>query len=383
MPRRVAVLAAVGAAILAAAAGASAGPAPDVQAEAVVVGNGATGQILHRDDAAERRAIASITKIMTALVVLERARPNDVVTVGGPAPGIGESTIGLRAGEQLTVRELLTAMLVQSANDAAYALAWHVGEGSIARFVALMNRKARELDLRDTHFKRPDGLDAPGNYSSARDVFRLARLAMNRPLFRELVRIKKTTVAGRPITNRNDLLFSYPGTIGVKTGHTSDAGWSEVAAARRDGVSIYAILLGGPSRAQRNADLARLLDWGCDQYRRVAVIRGGERYASALVPFSDRRLPLVAESSALEIVQVERPLVERVVAPAMVALPVSRGDRLGEVRVFDGDKLIATRPLVAAESIGEPSFGQRLRWYADRALDHAGNVFGTLIGVIS
>jgi D-alanyl-D-alanine carboxypeptidase (penicillin-binding protein 5/6) len=354
-----------------------------VQAEAVVVGNGVSGKILHGDDAAERRAVASITKVMTALVVLDRARPDDVVTVGGPAPRIGESSIGLRAGEKLTVRELLTALLVQSANDAAYALAWHVADGSIGRFVALMNRKAKRLGLRDTHFSRPDGLDAPGNYSSARDVFRLGRLAMHRPLFRELVQIRKTTVAGRPLTTTNDLLFVYRGTIGVKTGHTSDAGWSEVAAARRNGLTIYAVILGGVSRAQRNADLERLLDWGFDQYRRVAVIRGGEEYAAALVPFGDRRLPLVAESSALETVQVEQPLVEQVVAPAMVTLPVERGEHLGEVRVLAGDKLIATRPLVAAQSIGEPSFGERFRWYAGRALDHAGNIFGTLVGVIS
>jgi D-alanyl-D-alanine carboxypeptidase (penicillin-binding protein 5/6) len=274
-------------------------------------------------------------------------------------------------------------MLVQSANDAAYALAWHVGDGSIGRFVAFMNRKAKELRLTQTHFSRPDGLDAPGNYSSARDVFRLARLAMDEPLFRKVVRIKRANVAGRAIRSRNDLLFSYEGTIGVKTGHTSDAGWSEVAAARRDGVTIYAVLLGGLSRAGRNADLEQLLDWGFDQYRRVVLVRGGERYASALVPFADRTLDLVAESPALGIVQVEQPLVERVVAPAMVTLPVERGTRLGEVKVFAGKKLIATRPLVAAESIDEPSLGRRLRWYAGRALDHASNFFGTLIGVIS
>jgi D-alanyl-D-alanine carboxypeptidase (penicillin-binding protein 5/6) len=320
---------------------------------------------------------------MTALVALEHARPDDVVTVAGPAPTIGESRIGLRSGQKLTVRELLTAMLVHSANDAAYALAWHVGGSSIARFVSLMNAKAEALDLRDTHFVRPDGIDAPGGYSSARDVFTLARLAMRRPLIRELVRIKRTTVAGKAITNRNDLLFTYPGTIGVKTGHTSDAGWSEVAAARRDGVTIYAVLLGGPSRSRRNADLERLLDWGFDQYRRVAVVREGRRYASALVPFSDRRLALVSEGPALAIVQVGRPLVERVVATAMVDLPVERGDRLGEVRVFAGDRLIARRPLVAAESIGEPTLGQRLRWYAGRALDHAANLFGSLFGLLT
>ena len=381
--RRSVLLAAVGAAVLAAAAGALAGPPPDVEARSVLVGNGATGLVLHAERQAEQTAIASITKIMTALVVLERAGPDEVVRVEGPAPTVGESSIGLRAGERLPVRDLLTAMLVYSANDAAYALAYHVGKGSVGRFVSLMNAKAEELGLEDTHFSRPDGLDAPGNYSSARDVFRLARVAMRKPLFRELVRIRRTAVAGRVVQNRNDLLFSYPGTIGVKTGHTSDAGWSEVVAARRDGVTIYAVLLGGPSRAQRNADLARLLDWGFDQYRRVSLVKPGRTYAEALVPFSDRRLALVAQAPVIAVAQLGRPLVERVVATAMVDLPVAKGEELGEIRILDGAKVIATRPLVAAESIGEPSVGQRLRWYAGRALDHAGDAFGSLFGLIS
>jgi D-alanyl-D-alanine carboxypeptidase (penicillin-binding protein 5/6) len=380
--RRLLAHAAIGAALLAAAAGAFAGPPPDVEAGSALVGNGANGRILYGERQAQRSAIASITKIMTALVVLERTQPDDVVTVGGPAPTIGESTIGLRAGERLTVRELLTAMLVYSANDAAYALAYHVGEGSIATFVGAMNAKARELDLADTSFSRPDGLDAPGNYSSARDVFKLARVAMRKPLFRRLVRIRRTTVAGQAIRNRNDLLFSYAGTIGVKTGHTSDAGWSEIAAARRDGVTIYAVVLGGPSRGRRNADLVELLDWGFDQYRRVAVIRTGHTYAEALVPFSDRTLSLVAQEPAVAIAQLGQPVVERVVAPAMVALPVEEGQTLGEVRVYEGEKLVVRRPLVSAESVGEPSLGQRLRWYAGRALDHAGDALGSLFGFI-
>ena len=382
MPRRLVVVAVVGAAILAAHAGALAGPAPQVEARSVLVGNGAAGTILYADRQARTSAIASITKIMTALVVLERTHPDDVVTVGGPAPTIGESSLGLRAGEKLTVRELMTAMLVYSANDAAYALAYHVGDGSVKRFVSLMNAEATELGLTDTHFVRPDGLDAASHYSSARDVFRLARIAMHKPLFRELVRIRRATVDGHRIQNRNDLLFSYTGTIGVKTGHTSEAGWSEVAAARRSGVTIYAVLLGGSSRDQRNADLARLLDWGFDQYRRVAIVRPGRTYAEALVPFSDRRLALVAEEQVVAVAQVGHPLVERVVAPAMVDPPVEKGDELGEIRIFDGKKLIATRPLVAAESVGAPSLGRRLRWYAGRALGHAGNAFGSLFGLI-
>jgi serine-type D-Ala-D-Ala carboxypeptidase (penicillin-binding protein 5/6) len=381
--RRLAVLAAVGATALVAAA-AAASPAPSVDGRAVLVGNGVSGELLHGVRQAQKVPMASITKIMTALVVLENARPNEIVSVGGPAPTIGGSSVGLRAGERLSVRDLLTALLVQSANDSAYALAYYVGEGSVTRFVRMMNRKAAELKLRDTHFVRPDGLDAAGHYSSARDLFKLARVAMHKPLFRRLVRIQTTTIpGGRSLRNWNDLLFTYPGMIGVKTGHTSAAGWSEVAAARRDGVTIYAVLLGSSSREGRNADLARLLDWGFDQYRSVTAIRGGAVYAEALVPFTDGRLRLVAAEPAYALVRVDRDLVERVVAPAMVDLPVEQGQKLGEVQVLDQGKVIATQPLLAAESIEEPGFGRRLGWYAGRAVDHAGDLFSGFVGLFT
>jgi len=381
--RRLAVLTAVGATALVAAA-AAASPAPSVDGRAVLVGNGVSGEQLHGVRQAQKVPMASITKIMTALVVLENARPNEIVSVGGPAPTIGGSTVGLRAGERLSVRDLLTALLVQSANDAAYALAYYVGEGSVTRFVRMMNRKAAGLNLRDTHFVRPDGLDAAGHYSSARDLFKLARVAMHKPLFRRLVRIQTTTIpGGRSLRNWNDLLFTYPGMIGVKTGHTSAAGWSEVAAARREGVTIYAVLLGSSSREGRNADLARLLDWGFDQYRSVTAIRGGAVYAEALVPFTDGRLRLVAAEPAYALVRVDRDLVERVVAPAMVDLPVEQGQKLGEVQVLDQGKVIATQPLLAAESIEEPGFGRRLGWYAGRAVDHAGDLFSGFVGLFT
>ncbi len=383
MHRRLTALAAVVVSIFAGAAVALAGPPPETDAGAVLVGNGATGHILHGERQAQERAIASITKVMTALVVLDRADPDEVVTVPQVATTIGESSLGLRAGETLTVRELLTALLVYSANDAAYALAAHVGDGDVSRFVDLMNRKANALGLDDTHFTRPDGLDAPDHYSSARDVFRLARIAMRKPLVAKLVAVRSATVGGRPITNRNDLLFSYPGMIGVKTGHTSGAGWSEVAAARRDGLTIYAVLLGGPSRGARNADLAELLDWGFDQYREVPLVRSGRVYAEAQVPYGDETLPLVATEDVLADTQVGHPLVERVVAEAMVELPVRKGQKLGEVSIYDGDKLLVTRPLVAAEAIEEPGLGSKLRWYAGRALDDVGDMLSSVFGAIA
>ena len=239
-----------------------AGP-PPVRAAAYIVENGATGEVLASQDAGQRRAIASITKMMTVLVTLEHAKLDALVTVPEEVTTIGESTIFLRAGEHISVRDLIEAALIPSANDAADTLAYYVGHGSQARFVAMMNAKARELRLRDTHFVRPDGLDAPGHVSSARDVTKLARILMRRPVVRRIVRDTTANIeGGRTIYTRNTLLYSYPGLFGVKTGHTDLAGWSEVAAARRDGVTVYATILGSPTEEQRNADLASLLTWG-------------------------------------------------------------------------------------------------------------------------
>ena len=352
------------------AAPALAGPGPAVDARAYLVQNGVTGEVLLGANERDRVPIASITKLMTVLVTLERARLDELVTVGLDAASVGESSIHLRPGEQLTVRDLVKAALIQSANDAAYALASHVGRGSVERFVSLMNERAAKAGLRDTHFARPDGLDSEGHYSSARDVTRLARIAMKLPEVREVVRERTEQIAGnRTLRTWNDLLATFPGLIGVKTGHTSQAGWSEVAAASTAGVTVYATLLGGPSRGARNADLAELLTWGLARYRHVAVVPTSRIYGWAKAPYGRRALSLVAPGRIVRIVRVDRPLVERVVLPTAVSLPVTRGQRLGEVRVYVGKRLVASSPLVATRTIARPGALGRSGWYARRTAD--------------
>jgi serine-type D-Ala-D-Ala carboxypeptidase (penicillin-binding protein 5/6) len=383
VPRSLALLLLLAALALGWAAIAAAAAPPPTSARAVLVANGKTGEILYERNADRRLPMASITKLMSALVTLEHAEPQDVVTVRGPAPSVGESSIDLAPGERLPVRDLLAAALIQSANDSAYALAAHVGEGSVARFVALMNEEADELGLDDTRYVRPDGLDTPGHYSSAEESFQLARRAMQEPLVRKLVRKRSHTIAGgRSLRTWNDLLATFPGLVGVKTGHTDLAGWSEVAAARRDGITVYAVILGSPSRARRNADLAELLEWGFDQYGRVTLVSEGERYTTAAIPFSDERVGLVALEGAERVIRLDSGVrfVQRVVAPAMLELPVEQGERLGEVVVLDGEHVVARRPLVAARAVPEPSFGARFDWYADQALDEAEGMLGTVFG---
>jgi D-alanyl-D-alanine carboxypeptidase (penicillin-binding protein 5/6) len=358
------LLALIGA--LALVAPAAAAP-PAVNARAFIVENGATGEPIAAHAARRRLPMASITKLMTVLLTLERSRLRDRVTIARGSTGASGSSIYLRAGERLTVRDLLQAALIQSANDAALALADHVGHGDRARFVRMMNRRARELGLRDTHFVRPDGLDEPGHVSSARDLTQLGRIVMNRPFVRRTVRLRSATIAGaRRLSTWNDLLGTFPGLVGVKTGHTSRAGWCQVAAARGQGVTVFATILGSPSRSQRNTDLAALLRWGLSRYRAATVISPRRVYASVDAPFDRGPVRLMAARRVRRAVRLGRPLVERVVAPAVVALPVRRGERLGEVRVYEGRRLIARSPLVAARAISAPGLPARAGWYAER-----------------
>jgi serine-type D-Ala-D-Ala carboxypeptidase (penicillin-binding protein 5/6) len=347
---------------------------PSVDARAYLVADGRNGELLLAQSPRRQVPIASLTKLMTVLLTLEHTRLTDLVTVSPRASAVGESSARLRAGDRLTVRDLLEAALIQSANDAAWALAEHVGHGSEGRFVLMMNRRARRLGLTDTHFVRPDGLDAAGHVSSARDITTLARIVMQNRAVRQIVGMRDATIAGgRRLHTWNDLLGSFPGVIGVKTGHTRAAGWSEVAAARGPGVTIYATIIGSPGRSTRNGDLIELLTWGRSRFRVVPIVSADRVYARAETAYGRGQLSLVAPQSLRRAVLVHRPLVERIVAPVGVHLPVRKGQQLGEVRVYERGRLIARSPLVASRSIAKPGALDRAGWYAGRT---ARNMWG-------
>jgi D-alanyl-D-alanine carboxypeptidase (penicillin-binding protein 5/6) len=198
---------------------------------------------------------------------------------------------------------------------------------------------------------------------------------MQRPPIREIVRRRTAEAGGRTLHTWNDLLGRFPGLIGVKTGHTRAAGWSQVAAARGQGLTIYAAILGSPTRAQRNSDLAELLAWGLAQYRVVDAVSTERTYARAALPYGKQPVRLVAERRLLRVVRVGEPLVERVVAPASLELPVRKGQRVGEVRIYAGEQLLGTRPLVAAASVEKPGLASRAGWYAGETLANAWGLF--------
>jgi D-alanyl-D-alanine carboxypeptidase (penicillin-binding protein 5/6) len=361
-------------AALAFASPATAGPSP-VHASAYVVEDARTGEVLASSHAHEHLPIASLTKMMTVLLALEHHKLSDVVTVDKRASVVGESTINLRPGEQLTVRDLIKGALIQSANDAAAALALSMAP-DFASFARLMNAKAAALGLHDSHFVRPDGLDVPDHYSSAADMTKLARILMRTRFVRDTVDEQTATIAGgRTLYTWDDLLSLFPRTIGVKTGHTNEAGWCQVAAARGAGVTVYATLLGGPTRAVRNVDLESLLIWGLAQFRVVPVIQPGRIYATAAVPYGKQPLELVAAKPLNAVARLGRPLTEKVVAARAVALPVRQGAVLGRVEVWESGKLRGRSDLVASRTINKPGIASRLGWYAGRTLHHLGGLF--------
>jgi serine-type D-Ala-D-Ala carboxypeptidase (penicillin-binding protein 5/6) len=250
---------------------------PQVRATAVILADEATGQVLFERNAGSARAMASTTKVMTALLALERLDERKFVVIGSGPPKVREESLALRQGERLTVRQLLLGLMLKSANDAGVALAEAV-DGSEAAFVRRMNRKAAALRLSATHYVTPYGLDRPGHQTSARDLARLWEVAMRRADFRTLVATKAARLPGGPLSLRrfvttNQLLGSYRWTVGGKTGFTNRAGRCLVASASRGGRRLVAVALGSPNAFP---DVQALFEYGFSKFVRVRLAQRGQ-----------------------------------------------------------------------------------------------------------
>ena len=339
--------------------------AADCSAKSALVLEAASGTVLYEKAPDLPLPEASTTKIMTALLVLENADPDALVTVSSAAAAAEGSRFGFAPGNVLSVRDLLYVLMLKSGNDAAVALAEHV-DGTVERFVQRMNRKAEEWDLRATRFRNPHGLPAEGHVTTARDLARLTARAMENDAFRELVNTKKAQLTFRRqvIENSNKLLTACEGVCGVKTGFTKAAGRCLVSAARRDGVLLICVTLNDPNDW---ADHAALYDRCFARVRRETVIPAGTYRVTLPVPGGEREAVLVNSRDLTGITVDGTPLSASPTAalPPFLFAPVLRGKICGEVRLTTPDGAILSRsPLTAAEAVGineEPSFTARCR----------------------
>ncbi len=337
--------------------------APPVSAPAAILVQPQTGDVVYARGADRRRQVASTTKLMTALLALERRRLSDRMTAVGYAGAPAESVVGLTAGEQLTTADLLRALLLASANDAAATIAVNVG-GSTRNFVRLMNQRARRAGLTRTHYANPIGLDDPRNVSTARDLAKLA-LLVRRNLFARSVMDRRTAVLRsgsrvRVVANRNTLVGAVAWVNGVKTGHTSAAGWCLVGSGSRGGVELVSVVLGTPSEAARNADTLGLLRWGLMRYTRATPVTAGATVARLPVRDQDRRVAVTTTRTVRVVVRRgERLGVRRTGLPAAVEGPVAAGTRVGQLVVTRRGKVVDRVPLVTATGVARATLWQR------------------------
>jgi len=314
-----------------------------------------TGQVLFARAAGSRRPVASVTKVMTALLVLERLSPSAVVTAGRDATAQTGSRLGLAVRERITVRNLLYALLLQSSNDAAVALADAVA-GSVPRFVELMNERAGELGLGNTRFASPNGLDDRG-YSSATDLAAMTREAYGHPLFGQIVRTKTWNIPApsgppRHIQNRNVLLWLYPGAIGVKTGFTSAAGRCIIATGGRGDTRVIAVVLG--ERGEPFDDAATLMNYGLLEFVRVTLFRLGEAVGTLEVQGSPVPAIAGADLSALVRRDVLRVVGRTLLGSSGLTLPLAAGSQVGTALASVAGNTLGSVPAVAAASVSAP-----------------------------
>jgi len=350
---------------------APAAQAVDTCASCAVVMDAASGRVLYEKAAHERRLIASITKLMTALVALESGHtPDERVVVPEDWTGVEGSSIYLRPGEELTLEALLYGLLLHSGNDAAQVIADHCG-GTAGEFVSAMNQKAAELDMDDSSFANPSGLDHPEHYSTAYDMALLARACLENDFLAKVVSTKQFSWGGRVFVNHNKLLWRYEGCIGLKTGYTEKAGRTLVSAATRDGLTLICVTLNCPNDW---AEHAALLDDAFARYNSVSL--AGEELLctlpvkGSLVPFC----PIVAERALTAAVKEEEAVkLELRLEQKELTAPVCSGTVVGQaVWTLEGRELASVRLLTGAavkrdEAEPETPWKRIKTWLADRS----------------
>jgi serine-type D-Ala-D-Ala carboxypeptidase (penicillin-binding protein 5/6) len=332
-------------------------PPPPLDVRAAALIDESSGEQLYGQNANAELAIASTTKLMTALVTLEHVPLSRVFADPDYVPAAEDSQIDLEPGERMSVHDLLTAMLLPSADDAAVDLAFNVGHGSIGRFLGMMNARARQLGLTHTHYTTPSGLDTPGNYSSANDLVTLAGyLLQHEPFFKRTVAEKRAVLRTgnhvRDVVNLNDLVVRYSWVNGVKTGHTLDAGYVLVASGTQRGMTLVDVVLGTSSEAARDSNALALLNWGFANFGMRTPVHAGAVLARPEIdgkPTSHVRL--VAASTYTHVFPRAAKVRLRVTAPAQLTGPLAKDAQVGSVAVVEGGRVVTRIPLLLAAAV--------------------------------
>ncbi|MBR1583981.1 MAG: D-alanyl-D-alanine carboxypeptidase [Clostridia bacterium] len=337
--------------------------AAKAEARSAILIESETGRVLYESNAHEALPMASTTKVMTALLAIERGDPDAVVTAGKNAFGVPGTSIYLSLGEQLTLEEMLYGLMLASGNDAAVAIAEHIG-GSVEEFCRMMTARAEEIGCENTLFSTPHGLPADNHHTTAWDLALIAREALKQPLFRQIVSTQRATLpwTGHPydrvLNNKNKLLSTYPGAIGVKTGYTKAAGRCLVFAAKREGMTLIGAVLNCPDWFDQ---AAVLLDQGFENWQRVTLLGAGEtvrqipvengvKSAVRVVAQRDVAAPVPLNSWPDLILDL----------PASLPAGVRQGEEVGTASLIDQGQLLLTVPLIAAESVAQRTFRHSL-----------------------
>ena len=321
-------------------------------AKASILINGATGEVIYESNADEKLPMASTTKIMTALLLCENNNFEREITVTEQMVRVEGSSMGLLAGDKVTLRDLLYGLMLASGNDAANVTAYVLG-GSVNGFVSQMNQKAEELNLKDTHFATPSGLDAEGHYTTARDLANLARFAMQNEDFRKAVSCKTAVLNyGNPpyrrsLFNHNKLLGNYENAIGIKTGYTKKSGRCLVSAAEKSGNYVIAVTLNDPNDW---ADHKAMLEYGLNAIKTTEISPEIKNYKIPVISGSEQELSVKLDSftvSALDTSDINY----TVKLPQFVYAPIKKGEKIGDITYKKGDTVITTTEILSDKDI--------------------------------
>ena len=340
----------------------------DLSAKSALLMEVATGTVLYEKNCHERLAPASVTKVMTMLLIMEaidsgKITLNDTVTASENAAAKGGSQIYLKAGENMSVTDMLKSIAVSSANDCACAMAEHLA-GSESAFVDMMNQRAAELGMADTHFVNCTGLDDAPNASehrtSAYDIALMSReLLKNHPDIRKFTTIWMDTVRNGAfgLSNTNKLIRFYQGATGLKTGYTVGAGYCLSASAKREGMELIAVVMDCETSQKRNADCKSMLDYGFANY---SVVRPGLKEGRTVAVLLGKQESVPVELTRRQDILVEKAkrtsLTAKVELAKEVNAPVQKGQELGLLTVYSGEKMLIQLPLVAGETVERLSF---------------------------